>query len=275
MSENTDVTEALLQGLSPDSDADEATETESTEQETAPSEAAESLSEEDQHTETEQETAQTLKSLAEKAGIDAKDLYALEVPGTGKTLGELKDQNKAFADMDSRSDELDERQSDIERTSMRTRLELQALASTIPPEMLTEANISKSRQQMEAHKAEQARLMIETVPEWAEETTKQADMKLITEYAAGYGIPPERAQMIVDMDAVTAKMWLDHARLTAKTKQIMKDGKVRKLHKQGPKTNRKVSPSGAADKIAAGVKSGQVSKADGITALMIEGLMEQ
>jgi len=271
MSELDQITEILIQ---PGGDEPEA-ELDTTEQETASSEVEENPSNESptedtvSEDESPSEQPESLKVLAEKSGVDMKTIYGMQVPGTDMTLGELKDSAKQIGDMTTKAVELDERASTIEKQTLQARMELQAVAASIPQQYLSEANLAAAREQMEKHKEQQAAIYADVIPDWSNPETKAADMKIIKDYASEYGLNAERVEQIVAFDAVTGMMWRDAAKARARVKDAL-DTKVRPLTKQAPKGNRRVSAD-KTSQIIKQAKAGKVSETDAVTALLMQG----
>ena len=98
------------------------------------------------------EKVKSLKALAEAAGIDIKELYALEVGlGNGEepiTLGQMKDRAKAVTDLDARETEVTVKQQEFENYVLRTQAELREAFSLakLTPEMLQRGAADQERQ---------------------------------------------------------------------------------------------------------------------------------
>jgi hypothetical protein len=141
----------------------------------------------------------SLKALAEAAGIDIRELYALEVGlGNGEdpiTLGQMKDRAKASIDLDARETDVTVKQQEFENYVLRTQSELReafALAK-LTPEMLQRGAVLHEQ----TLEREQAALW-KAVPRLSDpEFRKQTHMDVV-EMAAAYGISANEVNNLAD-----------------------------------------------------------------------------
>ena len=149
--------------------------------------------------ETPQEKVKSLKALAEAAGIDMRDLYALEVGlGNGEepiTLGQMKDRAKAALDLDARESEVSVKQQEFENYVLRTQAELREAfnLAKLTPEMLERGRALHSQ----TLEREQAALW-SAVPALSDPDFRKQTHIDVTELAASYGISGNEVNNLAD-----------------------------------------------------------------------------
>jgi hypothetical protein len=156
----------------------------------------------------------TVKALAEKLGIEARDIYEeLEIPlGDDKTttLGEWKDRVKALQDIDGERETVQQLKADYERNLMATRAELNALLQVIPPE-LRENMLGQARERSTAWETQQRDQVFEAIPDWKEPDKLAADRAAIVTMGSEYGF--SEPEITYTQDARTVRMLHDFLRL--------------------------------------------------------------
>lgn len=134
-----------------------------------------------------------LKDLAERLNATPEDLYAIEVPmgGEGKTmtLGALKDLASKQDDFTVRELEFSERVSKTEAEWTRQQQEMQALISSLDPKAVTPEVRERMRGKVEAELKRERVLTLQTIPEWQNETVRNAELASMVEYLRDFGIP--------------------------------------------------------------------------------------
>lgn len=187
----------------------------------------------------------TLKDWAEKLGVDAKDLYAIEVPmadGKGVTLGELKDQFAQGDDLTRRELEFEERRVRQEADWTRAQTELKTLIQALPPKALSEQALQLVRQKAEVELRSEREATLRTIPEWGDETRREAELQGMVEMLSDYGFSPNYLQ-----EAFSHRL-IRFVRDAYLRKQRVEQAlaKVQKVDR--PSTTGKSSPAGAAKK---------------------------
>ena len=133
----------------------------------------------------------SLAKVAEAAGISETELFGLPISmpdgAEPRTLGQLKDAqtelNRTRGEVESFFTERE-----TERTAMsKARGELEVLVGMIPAEMRTPEMLAAARQQLATVHEDQARKLVERVPEWANAETRHADMEVIGEHIGRWG----------------------------------------------------------------------------------------
>lgn len=129
----------------------------------------------------EPDAIQTEGQGGEKApdGLD----YGLAIPlGNGRdaTLGELKD---AYNRAEMREVEVQEREAAILRQNVELDEVLNSVMDQLPPQLRSAAAEHLSRTHARA-----AAAVLEAIPQWREETARQADFGMIQELADSYGL---------------------------------------------------------------------------------------
>ena len=162
--------------------------------------------------------AETLdaKSLAEKLGIDVKDLYEMEFPygenGEAITLGELKDAGIRARTIDEEAETLTNDRNSYVNEQMKSRNELQQIVSLLPdiPPGLRDAAI---RQHDVVRQTERVK-MLETVPEWRDPGKEQEAMNNISSTLKEYGYSDTEMSYMLDHRMI--KLFHDFTRLKGK-----------------------------------------------------------
>ena len=205
---------------------------------------------------------ETLKKAAERAGVSMKDLYAFEVPGTGATLGELKDKSQEFAAAEKRRTETEASLLDAENDLLRKNQAL-ALAQQQAGVQVTEQHLAQMDQQLAEYTAHQESLLVRIAPELREPERLAAFKNDLTEYLNDYGYSPAEQQTHVD--ARLRKERLDHLRLKALLKDALES---EKQTKPAPtKTARRSAPDARNDAVN-GFKSGKLTQDQAVLKLL-------
>lgn len=194
---------------------------------------------------TEGKTLKALSDLAERLGVEVKDLYAVEVPmsdGQAMSLGALKDAVAKQEDLTQRELEVEERRIRIEADQTRAQAELKALIAALPPKAISEQVLQLVRQKAEAELAQERKAVMQSIPEWADESRRNAELQGMVAYLGDYGFPPTYLQGAFDhrlirlvRDGYLRKMRVEQA--LAKVQEVKR-----------PSTTGKSSPAGAAKK---------------------------
>ena len=144
----------------------------------------------------------SLAKVAEAAGISESDLFDLPISmpdgAETRTLGQLKD---AQTELSRTRGEVEAffTERETQRTEMASaRSELEVLVGMIPAEMRTPEMLNAARQKLANVTQDQARKLVERVPEWANAETRAADMEVINTHVGRWGFQPGELSSIID-----------------------------------------------------------------------------
>ncbi len=150
----------------------------------------------------------TLKALAEKAGIDLKDLYAA-TDSNGKTLSELADGAKGLGSLQTDRETFESEQNAFRVQKSQTEEQLQALYAAITEGKDPQAAANElTTLRNQALEREQAKLL-SIVPEWRDPSTKQADVEAMVTFSAQFGLTGQ------DLGEIRDHRWLAMLRFNA------------------------------------------------------------
>jgi plasmid stabilization system protein ParE len=135
----------------------------------------------------------TFTDLAQALNVKESELYSIEVPSSRAgekpfTLGGLKDLMKQRDDFAIASLKLDEDRRAHEREKVTAEEELREVLNSVPADSLSDKAMKKIRDGLEAKRAKARAGILEAIPEWQEPTTRESELKAITEHLKGYGI---------------------------------------------------------------------------------------
>ena len=171
----------------------------------------------ERETETVEDTGPiTLKALAEKAGIDLKDLYAAEL-SDGTTLSAASDGIKAMGSLQTDRESFEAERVSFRTNSAQTLERLTAIERAVlsgeHPEQAAEAVKAFNQSELEREQ----RQLLAVVPEWRDPSQKQADVEAMVEFSAQFGISAE------DMGQIRDHRWLAMLRFNALQARRLKD----------------------------------------------------
>lgn len=132
-----------------------------------------------------------LKDLAERLELAPEDLYAVEIPmADGKTLslGKMKDAAAKSDELSVRELEIEERRSQQEAELTRAQQEQQALLAMVDPKAITPEMKDAAKKKIDASIKRERELTLKAIPEWANQTVRDADLAGMTELLKDYGI---------------------------------------------------------------------------------------
>ena len=141
-----------------------------------------------------------LKELASHLEMDAADLYEVEVPiskDESVTLGQLKDAYKEYGAVHEYKEKVSKQEDDLERELLATRAHLNRILPLIPQEN-AQAIIAQASESTRHWDKQQEELVLETIPEWKDATTRAADRQGIVEQLAGYGFTQAEVEYTKD-----------------------------------------------------------------------------
>ena len=139
------------------------------------------------------------KALAERLGIESRDLYAVEVPmsdGQGVSLGKLKDAWAEREEFTRRELEFAETKAKQEADWTRSQQELREILSALPKNAITPQVLELVRNKVAAEQQIERGATLRAIPEWADEGRRDADIKGMVEMLEGYGFSPQFLQTV-------------------------------------------------------------------------------
>jgi hypothetical protein len=142
-----------------------------------------------------------LNELAEKLGVEVKDLYGIEFPssdGESHTIGELKDLLANESDFSGRELEFSERKVKFDTQQATARQELEVILKSIPPEALTQDVLLRAQREVKQNSEREAAKTLDVIPEWSSGEAKSADMVKITEHMIDYGFDKGQIELLTD-----------------------------------------------------------------------------
>lgn len=142
----------------------------------------------------------SVTDLAEKLGIDPKEIYGLRFKygddGESLTLGELKDLGGLSTKLVEDSESIVQERDDILLDRMRSRSELNSILAMLPevsPEMMSEA-----KRQHQATVERERDSLLEILPAWADSAKEKLAREAIESNLADYGFNPLELTSILD-----------------------------------------------------------------------------
>lgn len=132
-----------------------------------------------------------LHDLAERLELAPEDLYAVEIPmSDGKTLsiGKLKDAAAKESDLTVRELAFEERISNTEAEWARGQRELQALMAAVDPKAIKPEVREQVRLHVAAETKRERELTLKHIPQWQNETVRDAELAGMVELLKDYGI---------------------------------------------------------------------------------------
>lgn len=138
--------------------------------------------------------AKDLNALAETLGVEVSDLYAVEIPSSKKgekpfTLGKLKDLATQHGEFTVSRLRLDEDRRKFESEQIRAENELNEVLKYLPADAIKPEQLQKLRNRLAQRHAAERELVLEKIPEWQNEDTRNAELKSMVEHLASHGIP--------------------------------------------------------------------------------------
>ena len=170
------------------------------ETETPEAEQVETATDEPEAPETEA-APKSIKELAEKLGISAKELYGVQVAmpdGSEMTLGALKDGHQTGEALSTSQAELDTRRVEFDTRMSHQAHESAAVAVLIGMDRLTEAEMQKVQGVLQQRRDREAKAMLDSTPEWSDSVQRLADAKLMIADVAGFGLTEADLGLIDD-----------------------------------------------------------------------------
>lgn len=206
----------------------------------------------------------TVKGLAEKLGMDAKDLYeslTLDI-GEGLTLGQVKDRAKDLARSDELLAEIESRRIRADQELLTKQEQIELLGIKLTPD---QEALAKDRR--DEYLTSQSSRVMKIIPEWNDPTTKAAEVGAIHELFQGYGFSSAELNHVADSRLIKAMN--DYARLLSRVESA-RNKEVKEPRKQGQR-NRSQQATNNTSKAMKGFKDGTLSRDATVAALIADG----
>lgn len=145
---------------------------------------------------------QTLQSLAEKSGLDLKELYAVAVPlGDGReatTLGGLKDQFQEYSRLVEKTEAFEENRTEFENNMIRSRAELQQIIAKLPAESLSQELLAEVASEYAETRQREQTALLSVKPDWKDPAAYALAQDQILETASEYGFTRHDLNAVID-----------------------------------------------------------------------------
>lgn len=184
-----------------------------------------------------QETDESLtaKDLAEKLGVNVKDIYKIKFPygrnGESLSLGELKDVGIRARDLDSQTTQLESDREAYTNDKMVSRAEMQNIISLLPeiPQQLVDQAQAQYRNVVSQERV----ALMETIPAWSDPAKEKAARTDILTNLKTYGFTAVEMDHMLDHRLV--KLLDDFTRLKGKLVKPKSDIQAMKKGATGKK----------------------------------------
>ena len=166
----------------------------------------------------------SLKDLADKAGLEVKQLYDMELPGLeGMTLGQVKDRAKELRDVDASREAVETERAGIRQERLRWIQELKA-ATTAGLREYSEQERTQIGALLQRHADAEAQAIMTAVPEWGNQATLKADFEGMAGLLKPYGFSPTDTALLLEGDSritlFLKNQWDREKRLKAAEKKL-------------------------------------------------------
>lgn len=175
-------------------------------------------------------TPRSLKGLAEKLGVEDKDLYDIEIPmanGESQTLGQIKDHFAKHQDFTVRELEFEETRAKSEQDDLRVRAELQQLLAELPANFRTGDAFQKAAKKANEAVTQQRQSLLKAIPEWSDQDVRTQEAQGLIEHLESYGFPKNYLQTMSDYDHKLVKYFRDSWKRQQRTENFLKQIKTK------------------------------------------------
>lgn len=204
----------------------------------------------------------------EAAGLNPESFYSTTVPGTEHTFSEAKDALEELDGLDMRKAQLESGLRDRENDIIAKLRDASALIEQIPAEYRTEDVLKGLASQQELRVARERQLMLDTMPEWADETKRHTEQQQVIGLGRDYGMTDAELGNLADHRIV--RMMRDYAGLKALLKSA--DGKKTQAKTRRNPANRRAPDKSGLQQIAADEKAGKITAQEASTLTLLTGL---
>jgi hypothetical protein len=213
----------------------------------------------------------TVSTLAEKLGVEAKDIYdELQIPvgeGESITLGEFKDRAKDLRELDAQREEYQANKSDYEKGQMRDRALLNEMLEIVGPDIARPA-LEAAQRRVSGWEEEQRGLILDAIPEWKDPDNLARDRSKIVTVGQEYGF--SEVEITHTQDSRTVRMLRDFALMREQIESAKAESKKQRTAPGKPGRANRTSKRGALSKVLNQAKQSSDSgdKARGVAALL-------
>ena len=146
---------------------------------------------------------ETLNDLAERLGVEVKDLYSIKVPrgdakGEPFTLGALKDRFEEWSSLDTERLSWNEERTKRDNEMHLARQELSELLAALPKESVSKDALAKATAKVQQRIKRERELTLESITEWRDEERRTADLTGIAGMLEQYGLPANYLGTVYD-----------------------------------------------------------------------------
>lgn len=173
----------------------------------------------------------SLKDLADKSGLDVAALYAMELPGLDMTLGAYKDRVAELREVDATRQAVETERTEQRQERLRWAKEL-AVAQAAGLHEYSDHEKASIGRLMQRHADAEAKIIMESVPEWGQPATLKADFEAIVKLKAKRGFTALDIAKLMESDARIAldyKDQLDQSRRVEAAMAKVKGSPPKKL----------------------------------------------
>lgn len=177
-----------------------------------------------------------INAIAKHLGIDVAELYekmVIPMPDGAEslTVGKLKDQAAERVEH-SLEVETFHTERDAQRVEMDTaRQELETIVRMIPAEMRTPEMLERAQAELRTTRQSEQVKLLNRIPEWRDETRRNADLEVIMPHIEAFGFPREMLETVTDhrLFAYVRHNALREQRLS----KLLADAEAKRVRKSG------------------------------------------
>lgn len=211
----------------------------------------------------------TVKDLAKKLGLSAKELYeqvTLDVNGSPMTLGEFKDRAKELQRADKLLTDAETQRIDSENAVLRGKQELAYLEAKLGRQP-TQAEREEAAKARDDYIERENRRAIEAIPDWSDAAVQRNDIKAMSQLLRSYGFTDADIGNVVDHRHV--KLLRDYSVLRERLKSAEKAVSAPKRDVKPRRRPQVVKRD--ADRMKADYEAGRLSKEDYMVGVLLNG----
>lgn len=217
--------------------------------------------------------AYKLENLAEKLGVEAEDVYSIEVPiadGESVTISELKDAYKDVEAINTERETLEHTRVTQQNEQLAARDQITKLVSLLGDQVPDELwQAVEQIQGQEVAKAGES--MLAAIPDWKEPAAVKADMTAMGEHLEPYGFKAE------DLGRVMDSRLMVYIRDNMRKEKLGKEAKAKLAASKKPAKNLRSSKPDTAKKAAharlhKAAKAGDKNAQQQLAAQLISGV---
>ena len=194
----------------------------------------------------EQGIPKTINALAERLGVDVKDLFDIEFAlgnqaggdGESRTLGQLKDLAVEHDSLEVDRLRFEETKTKREAEFVRANAELQDLVNMLPKNAVSPELLQVVANKRAAIVEREKGLTLTAIPEWNDSDTETTDRTAMREHLGGYGFSQGYLESVTDHK--TLKYIRDNMQRQQRIERVL--AQVKQVNKPGHKPSAKATP---------------------------------